>query len=138
MIRPVSHRTGEPNPAVVRHTQERARSLQNRVADRITAFAGSMSFVYIHLAWFGCWIGLRVENYPYGLLTMIVSLEAIFLSTFVLISQNRADAKRQVIADQQWHTVQEEDQQNEELLDLSRQILDLTTAIHARGLARSE
>jgi uncharacterized membrane protein len=104
----------------------------------MTAFAGSMSFVYIHLAWFGCWIGLGVENYPYGLLTMIVSLEAIFLSTFVLISQNRADAKRQVIADQQWHTVQEEDQQNEELLDLSRQILDLTTAIHARGLARSE
>ena len=55
---------------------------------------------------------------------MIVSLEAIFLSTFVMISQNRADAKRQVIADQQWKTVQEEDQQNEELLDLSKQILD--------------
>jgi uncharacterized membrane protein len=138
VIRPVSHLVGEPNPAVVRHTQERARSLQNRVADRITAFAGSMSFVYIHLAWFGCWIGLRVEHYPYGLLTMIVSLEAIFLSTFVLISQNRADAKRQVIADQQWETVKEEDRQNEELLDLSRQILDLTKAVHARELARSE
>jgi len=64
-----------------------------------------------------------VEHYPYGLLTMIVSLEAIFLSTFVLISQNRADASRQVVADQQWRTVQEEDQQNVELLDLSRQIL---------------
>jgi uncharacterized membrane protein len=61
---------------------------------------------------------------------MIVSLEAIFLSTFVLISQNRADAKRQAIADQQWKTVQEEDRQNEELLDLSRQILDLTKALH--------
>ena len=90
-----------------------------------------MSFVYIHLAWFGCWIALRVESYPYGLLTMIVSLEAIFLSTFVLISQNRADSKRQAIADQQWHTVQEEDTQNEELLALSHQILDLTKAIHA-------
>jgi uncharacterized membrane protein len=56
---------------------------------------------------------------------MIVSLEAIFLSTFVMISQNRADAKRQVIADQQWQTVKEEDRQNEELLELSRQILDL-------------
>ena len=56
---------------------------------------------------------------------MIVSLEAIFLSTFVMISQNRADAKRQVIADQQWETVQEEDRQNEELLALSHQILDL-------------
>ena len=90
-----------------------------------------MWFVYIHLAWFGCWIGFGVEHYPYGLLTMIVSLEAIFLSTFVLISQNRADAKREVIADQQWQTVQEEDRQNEELLELSHQILDLTKAIHA-------
>jgi uncharacterized membrane protein len=72
-----------------------------------------------------------VEHYPYGLLTMIVSLEAIFLSTFVLISQNRADAKHQAIADQQWQTVQQEDMQNQELLDLSHQILDLTKAIHA-------
>ena len=138
MTRPAPHPIVEPNPALIRHTQERAQSLQNRVADRITAFAGSMSFVYIHLAWFGCWIGFGVERYPYGLLTMIVSLEAIFLSTFVLISQNRADAKRQVIADQQWQTVEEEDRQNEELLALSRQILDVTTAIHARELARSE
>jgi uncharacterized membrane protein len=61
---------------------------------------------------------------------MIVSLEAIFLSTFVMISQNRADAKRQVVADLQWRTVQEEDRQNEELLALSKQILELTKAIH--------
>ena len=120
----VRRRPHEPNPALVRHAQERARRLGNRVADRITAFAGSMTFVYIHIVWFGCWIGFGVEDYPFGLLTMIVSLEAIFLSTFVLISQNRADAKRQVIADQQWQTVQQEERQNEELLDLSRQILD--------------
>jgi uncharacterized membrane protein len=69
-----------------------------------------------------------VEKYPFGLLTMIVSLEAIFLSTFVMISQNRADARRQVIADQQWTTVREEDRQNRELLDLSREILELTKA----------
>ena len=119
------HLPPEPNPALVRHAQERAHSVQNRVADRITTFAGSMTFVYIHIAWFGCWIGFGVEDYPFGLLTMIVSLEAIFLSTFVMISQNRADAKRQLIADQQWHTVQEEERQNEELLALSRQILDL-------------
>ena len=62
---------------------------------------------------------------------MIVSLEAIFLSTFVMISQNRADAKRQVVADQQWQTVKEEDKQNEQLLDLSNQILELTKAVHA-------
>jgi uncharacterized membrane protein len=132
-----SHLPLEPNPALVRHAHERAQSVQNRVADRITAFSGSMLFVYIHLAWFGCWIGFGVEKYPYGLLTMIVSLEAIFLSTFVLISQNRADAKRQVIADQQWQTVREEDTQNEELLDLSHQILELTKAIHAVTSSRS-
>jgi uncharacterized membrane protein len=74
-----------------------------------------------------------VEKYPYGLLTMIVSLEAIFLSTFVMISQNRADAKRQVVADLEWRTVKEEDTQNEELLDLSHQILELTKAIHAHA-----
>jgi uncharacterized membrane protein len=125
-----SHLTLGVNPALLRHTQERARKVENRIADRITAFSGSMRFVYIHLAWFGCWIGFGVESYPYGLLTMIVSLEAIFLSTFVMISQNRADAKRQVIADQQWQTVQDENRQNEELLALSRQILELTKAIH--------
>jgi uncharacterized membrane protein len=109
---------------------QRAESVQNRIADRITQFAGSMAFVYIHVVWFASWIGFGVEKYPYGLLTMIVSLEAIFLSTFVMISQNRADAKRQVIADQQWQTVKEEDKQNEELLTLSNQILELTRSIH--------
>lgn len=122
----------EPNPVLLAHARQRAESLNNRVADLITAFAGSMLFVYIHLLWFGCWIGFSVEGYPYGLLTMIVSLEAIFLSTFVMISQNRADAKRQVLADQQWQTVKEEDTQNRELLDLSNQILELTKAIHAQ------
>jgi uncharacterized membrane protein len=96
-----------------------------------------MTFVYIHIVWFACWIGFGVEKYPYGLLTMIVSLEAIFLSTFVMISQNRADAKRQVIADQQWQTVQEEDKQNRDLLDLSNQILELTKAVHAYAAAAS-
>ncbi|HEX3287560.1 MAG TPA: DUF1003 domain-containing protein [Mycobacterium sp.] len=126
------------NPALIKHKQERARDAQNRIADTITRFAGSMTFVYVHIIWFAVWIGLRVEHYPFGLLTMIVSLEAIFLSTFVLISQNRADAKRQVVADQQWQTVQEEDQQNRELLDLSNQILDLTKAVHAYARAAAE
>jgi uncharacterized membrane protein len=79
----------------------------------------------------GCWIGFGVEDYPFGLLTMIVSLEAIFLSTFVMIGQNRADAKRQEIADEQWHTVQDEDKQNVELIDLSKQILALTKEVRA-------
>ena len=131
LLRRVSRLSQEPNPALLEHAKQRAESAQNRVADRITAFAGSMRFVYLHILWFGLWIGSGLERYPYGLLTMIVSLEAIFLSTFVMISQNRADAKRQVIADQQWQTVKEEDKQNEELLNLSNQILDLTKAIHS-------
>jgi uncharacterized membrane protein len=131
LVQRVSRVSPEPNPALVEHAKQRAQSLQNQIADQITAFAGSMWFVYIHIVWFSCWIGFGVEKYPYGLLTMIVSLEAIFLSTFVMISQNRADAKRQVIADQQWQTVKEEDKQNQELLNLSHQILELTRAIHA-------
>jgi uncharacterized membrane protein len=133
----VAHLPLEPNPVLVEHAKKRAESVQNRIADQITAFAGSMWFVYIHVFWFGCWIGFGVEGYPYGLLTMIVSLEAIFLSTFVMISQNRADAKREVVANQQWQTVKEEDKQNEELLDLSNQILELTKAIHASTHPRS-
>jgi uncharacterized membrane protein len=129
----VSHLPLEPNPVLVEHARERAESAQNRVADRITVFAGSMAFVYLHVLWFGCWIGFGVEGYPYGLLTMIVSLEAIFLSTFVMISQNRADAKRQVLANQEWLTVRREDRQNRQLLDLSHQILELTKAIDANS-----
>jgi uncharacterized membrane protein len=137
LLERVSHVSLERNPVLFEHAHKRAESVQNRIADRITAFSGSMWFVYIHIIWFSCWIGLGVEKYPYGLLTMIVSLEAIFLSTFVMISQNRADAKRQVIADQQWQTVKEEDKQNEELLDLSNQILELTKTIHPSTTQRS-
>jgi len=138
LLHRVSHLSLEPNPVLVEHAKERAENVQNRIADQITDFAGSMWFVYIHIIWFGCWIGFGAEKYPYGLLTMIVSLEAIFLSTFVMISQNRADAKRQVIANQQWQTVKEEDRQNQELLDLSNQILELTKAIHAITSLRSD
>jgi len=119
------------DPALLKHDERRAEAVQNRVADKITAFSGSMLFVYLHIIWFGCWIGFGVEKYPFGLLTMIVSLEAIFLSTFVMISQNRADAKRQVIADEQWQMVQVEDKQNEELLQLSRHILELTQEVRS-------
>ena len=118
------------NPALVKHAEERASAEQNRVADAITGFAGSMLFVYLHIIWFGCWIGFGVESYPFGLLTMIVSLEAIFLSTFVMISQNRADARRQVFADQQYVMIQEEKKQNEQLLTISNEILGLTREVH--------
>jgi uncharacterized membrane protein len=123
------------NPALIEHERERQQNLDNRIADHVTAFSGSMRFVWLHAIWFAAWIGFGVEAYPYGLLTMIVSLEAIFLSTFVMISQNRADEKRVALANQEWRTVQEGDTQNEELLNLSKQILELTKAVHAQTAA---
>ena len=96
-----------------------------------------MWFAYLHIAWFAFWIVLGVEAYPYGLLTMIVSLEAIFLSTFVMISQNRQDDARRHLADQEWRMVQSEEQQNVELIALSNQILDLTKRIHELTLAHA-
>jgi uncharacterized membrane protein len=122
-------RRGSISPALVKHEEERAASLQSRIADAITGFAGSMSFVYVHIAWFAAWILLAVEKYPYGLLTMIVSLEAIFLSTFVMISQNRADARRQVFADSQYEMIQEEKKQNIELIEQGKRIEQLTQAV---------
>jgi uncharacterized membrane protein len=124
-----------PHPALVEHAQQRAENIQNRIADRITAYAGSMHFVYLHIALFAIWM-LLIEKGPWPTLTLIVSLEAIFLSTFVMISQNRADEKRQVLASQEYQAVQLEEQQNEQLLELSKQILDLTNAIHAFALGR--
>ncbi|MDQ6726635.1 MAG: DUF1003 domain-containing protein, partial [Actinomycetota bacterium] len=78
---------------------------EDRTADKVTAFAGSLNFVYIHSVWFGVWIllnvglagaGLEFDKFPFGLLTMIVSLEAIFLATFVMVSQNRQAARADV------------------------------------------
>ena len=124
------------HPALLKHAEERAQSIQNRIADRITSFAGSMNFVYLHLVLFVIWM-TKFEKAPWPTLTLVVSLEAIFLSTFVMISQNRADEKRQVIADQEWQSVQLEEKQNEQLLELSHQILALTDAIHRLTVTRA-
>src|SRR5512138_3359457 len=132
--------TRDPNvvhhPAVVQQFEKRAADAQLRLADKITAFAGSMNFVYLHIALFALWM-LVFEKSPWPTLTLIVSLEAIFLSTFVMIGQNRADEKRQALASQEWQSVQLEEQQNEQLLDLSNQILDLTNAIHRLTVAHT-
>ena len=117
------------SPASIAHEKKRADHVQNRIADGITAFAGSMVFVYVHILWFAFWIALPVEKYPFGLLTMIVSLEAIFLSTFVMISQNRADARRQVFANEQYVMIQEEKKQNELMIEQNKRIEALDKAI---------
>ena len=122
-------RAGPLSPALVEHEARRATNVQSVIADAVTAFAGSMLFVYAHIVWFSIWIALPVEKYPFGLLTMIVSLEAIFLSTFVMISQNRADARRQVFADQQYKMIEEERQQNLLMIDQNDRIEELDKSI---------
>ena len=104
----------ERNIRTIIHLRTKAaseRDMQGRVADVITDFSGRMVFAYIHIVWFGIWIllntgwfGLRAfDPFPYGLLTMVVSLEAIFLSTFVLISQNRQAEETERRADLDLH-----------------------------------
>ena len=91
----------------------RMRGTQDRIADAITTFAGTMQFVYLHALWFAVWITFNEglfgpsaiwDPYPFGLLTMIVSLEAIFLSTFVMVSQNRQAIREKVRADLDFET----------------------------------
>jgi len=91
----------------------RMRGTQDRIADAITTFAGTMRFVYLHALWFAVWITFNEglfgtsavwDPYPFGLLTMIVSLEAIFLSTFVMVSQNRQAIREKVRADLDFET----------------------------------
>lgn len=111
---PALSRVIERNIRTIIHLRTQAaheRSLQSRIADAITSFSGRMIFAYVHILWFGIWILLNTgwfgipafDPFPYGLLTMVVSLEAIFLSTFVLISQNRLSAENERRADLDLH-----------------------------------
>jgi uncharacterized membrane protein len=127
----------QPHPALLRHAEERARNVQDRIADTITRIAGSMEFVYVHIVLFATWM-LWFEENPWPTLTLAVSLEAIFLSTFVMISQNRTDEKRAALASAAWESVQREEKQNEELLRVSQQILERTDAIHRSTVPRSD
>src|SRR6266567_4294234 len=116
------------HPVVVEHKATRAADVQLRVADAITSFAGSMRFVYIHAIGFAAWM-LFVEKNPWPKLTLIVSLEAIFLSTFVMIGQNRAAAFQQAKAD---HDFVEQEQELKTNTQLTRAIHELTKDVHAR------
>ncbi|MFC6286765.1 DUF1003 domain-containing protein [Nocardioides sp. GCM10027113] len=116
------------HPVVVSQLEHRAGDLQLRLADRITAFAGSMTFVYLHAVAFATWM-LLVEASPWPTLTLAVSLEAIFLSTFVLIGQNRQAAFQQAKAD---HDFQESELELRTNTELTREIHVLTTELHRR------
>ncbi len=104
------------SPVVVAHTRRRAEDLQLRVADAITRFAGSMPFVYLHAVAFAVWM-LLVESSPWPTLTLVVSLEAIFLSTFVMIGQNRQAAFQQAKADHDFVAQEQELQRNTRLTE---------------------
>jgi uncharacterized membrane protein len=121
----------EHHPVLVAHKQRRAADIQLRIADMITAFAGSMRFVYIHAVLFVVWM-VFIESNPWPKLTLIVSLEAIFLSTFVMIGQNRAAAFQQAKAD---HDFVEQEQELHTNTDLTRAIHELTKQIHEQVVA---
>jgi uncharacterized membrane protein len=116
------------SPVVLKQVEKRAADIQLRVADAITAFAGSMRFVYIHVALFAVWM-LVFEKSPWPTLTLVVSLEAIFLSTFVMIGQNRQAAFQQAKAD---HDYEEEEALLNENTVLTRSIHELTQQLHEK------
>jgi uncharacterized membrane protein len=116
------------HPAVVKEAEERAANVQLRIADWITAFAGSMNFVYLHIALFAVWM-LVFEKSPWPTLTLIVSLEAIFLSTFVMIGQNRQAGFQQDKADHDYADVNRLLRENTEL---TRAVHELTRQLHER------
>jgi uncharacterized membrane protein len=116
------------HPAVLDEARRRSEDFQLRLADRITSFAGSMNFVWIHAALFAVWM-VVLEKSPWPTLTLVVSLEAIFLSTFVMIGQNRQSAFQQSRADHDFETQELELKTN---TDLTRQIHVLTQELHRR------
>ncbi|HET7474482.1 MAG TPA: DUF1003 domain-containing protein [Dermatophilaceae bacterium] len=120
----------QQHPVVQAQTEHRTRNVQLRIADAITAFAGSMRFVYIHVAVFAVWM-LLLERDPWPRLTLVVSLEAIFLSTFVMIGQNRQAAFQQAKAD---HDFIEQEIELKTNTDITRAIHLLTTELHQRLL----
>jgi len=119
------------HPVVVAHAEQRAADVQLRIADAITRFAGTMTFVYLHVVAFAVWM-LVFEKSPWPTLTLVVSLEAIFLSTFVMIGQNRQASFQQAKAD---HDFMAQEQELHLNTDLTRQVHALTEAIHSRLLA---
>ena len=115
------------HPVVTHVLTKRAEDVQLRVADEITKFAGSMQFVYLHVVAFAAWM-LLAEGSPWPTLTLVVSLEAIFLSTFVMIGQNRQAMFQQLKAD---HDFVAQEQELHTNTDLTRMIAELTREIHA-------
>ena len=127
-MKPDSPDSRPHNPVVLAHQAQRAANVQLRIADAITAYAGSMRFVYIHIVLFAAWM-LFFEKSPWPTLTLVVSLEAIFLSTFVMIGQNRQAAFQQAKAD---HDFTEQELELKTNTEITRAIHVLTSELHRR------
>jgi len=125
-------RSRPSHPALEQHRARRAEDVQLRIADAITAFAGSMRFVYIHVVAFAVWM-LVFESSPWPTLTLIVSLEAIFLSTFVMIGQNRQADFAQRKAD---HDFQSQELELHHNTELTEAIHALTVEVHRAVITR--
>jgi uncharacterized membrane protein len=131
-----------PNQAI-----DERRTILNRLADFTAAFSGTFTFLMLHGVWFAIWIGLNIgllprfetfDPYPFGLLTMVVSLEAIFLSCLVLISQNRQAAKDRIRSDAEYdaniRAGLEVTQLHVKIDQLQEQVLARLAALEKKGL----
>jgi uncharacterized membrane protein len=123
---------------------ERLRAAEGRAAELITEFAGSMAFVYLHVTWFGLWIAVNTgllaavglgmaafDPFPFGLLTLIVSLEAIFLSTFVMIAQNRLSAQADARAEADYEVNRRAESEIAKLIHLVEAMVEHDVAVHS-------
>lgn len=125
------------------HLLKRLHSVEGRLAETIASFAGSMGFAYFHAIWFSFWILTNhgmfnpyipiFDPFPYGLLTMIVSLEAIFLATFIMITQNRQallETYRELEEEQEQKEEEKEQEEFvEEVQDIQEDLDDIKKAI---------
>jgi uncharacterized membrane protein len=121
------------HPAISEYQAKRAADFQLRLADLITRFAGSMMFVYIHAVAFAVWM-LVLEKSPWPTLTLVVSLEAIFLSTFVMIGQNRQADLSQHKADHDYQAQELELRHNTQVTELIQRLTEeIHAAVHAQN-----
>lgn len=133
---PVDHQKEAQIQKQQRSLRKKLHSAEGRIAEVITGFSGSMYFVYFHVVWFGAWIAINqgwfmpylhpFDPFPYGLLTMLVSLEAIFLSTFILIAQNRQELVEEY---RELEEEKEDQEQEEEVEDIQRDLDQIKNAI---------
>ena len=134
----ISHETKKNISKIIEieNAQRQNRTIGERIAEAVAQFCGSMTFVWVHVMWFGLWIILntihtiRFDPFPYTFLTLVVSLEAIFLSTFILISQNHDTrlSERRNHLDLQINLLAE--QESTKTLELLRRVADKVGVKH--------